>query len=260
MKNLYAGLALLTLVVLSGCNKGTAGGPGATAESPGFGQAENTFNLKTPALSGALRQGTQVEGSIGIQRAKNFDQDVALKFGEFPKGVTIEPAAPVIKHGDSEAKITIKTGSDAPLGDFNVNVIGHPTKGADAEISFNLSVRGQDDFSLSVPRLSTSIKQGESKVVSIGIDRVKNFDQEVALSFGDLPRGVTLAESVGDEGRRLGSKSHARSDGRCGAGELCYPSHRPARQRRRCDECARTHRCQRVTNDLVRNTGAGRVR
>lgn len=54
-------------------------------------------------------------------------------------------------------------------------------------------VVGQTDnsFTLDVPNLSTSIKQGETKMVSIGIKRGKNFDQDVALKLDGLPAGLT---------------------------------------------------------------------
>lgn len=106
--------------------------------------------------------------------------------------MTVEPASPVIKHGDTDAKITFKAEDEAPLGDFKVKVTGHPTKGGDAQIEFKLTIAAKDSFTLSVPRLSTSLKQGGTQTVSIGIKRDKSFDQEVALKFGDMPTGVTL--------------------------------------------------------------------
>ena len=48
-----------------------------------------------------------------------------------------------------------------------------------------------DTFSLSPPTLSTHIKQSESKVVTIGIRRGKNFGQDVTLKLEGLPKGVT---------------------------------------------------------------------
>ena len=53
-----------------------------------------------------------------------------------------------------------------------------------------------DTFTLSVPTLSTSIKQTESKVVSIGIKRGKNFGQDVSLKLEGLPDGVTADPSA----------------------------------------------------------------
>jgi hypothetical protein len=47
-------------------------------------------------------------------------------------------------------------------------------------------------FKLSLPTLSTSIKQGERKTVTLGITRGKNFDQDVHLKLSDLPQGVSI--------------------------------------------------------------------
>jgi hypothetical protein len=49
----------------------------------------------------------------------------------------------------------------------------------------------EDTFTLKVPTLSTKIKQGEAKEVTIGIKRGKNLDQDVALKLDGLPSGVT---------------------------------------------------------------------
>ena len=192
MKSLFAGLAVMTLAALTGCSQGTPGGPGTTEKKPAYGQADDTFNLSVPVMSSSLQQGEQTEATVGIKRAKNFDQDVALKFTDVPKGVTVEPGSPVIKHGDTDAKITFKAEDEAPLGDFKVKVTGHPTKGGDAQVEFKLTIAAKDSFTLSVPHLSTSLKQGKTQTVSIGIKRDKSFDQDVALKFGDIPTGVTL--------------------------------------------------------------------
>jgi len=50
----------------------------------------------------------------------------------------------------------------------------------------------ENTFRLDAPNLTTTIKQGETKVVTIGISRSKNFDQDVALKFEGIPEGVTF--------------------------------------------------------------------
>jgi len=50
-------------------------------------------------------------------------------------------------------------------------------------------------FRLTVPMTETDIKQGESKVVKVGISRNKNFDQDVKLEFSGAPKGVTVKPS-----------------------------------------------------------------
>ena len=107
---------------------------------PAYGEAENTFKLSVPRTSTTLHQGETKEVAIGIERGKNFEGDVTLKFAGGPEGVTIESASPIIKHGDTEAKATLKATADASLGDFTVKVTGHPIKGPDATSELKITV------------------------------------------------------------------------------------------------------------------------
>jgi len=50
----------------------------------------------------------------------------------------------------------------------------------------------RETFSLKLPMLATSLKQGESKSATISIQRGTNFDDDVQLSFTEIPTGVTL--------------------------------------------------------------------
>jgi uncharacterized membrane protein len=143
MKSLFAGLMVTAVVVLTGCNQDTPGGPGATertANKPIVGQADDTFNLDVPKMSTKLKQGETKDVSISVARGKNFDEDVTLKFAGVPKGVTLDPASPVIKHGDKEAKITLKVADNASLGDFTVKVTGEPSKGMAASSELKITV------------------------------------------------------------------------------------------------------------------------
>lgn len=177
-----------------GCDKsGTPGGPGATdskSKTPAYGQADNTFNLTASAIS--LKQGDASAGTIGIKRGTDFDQSVTLAFEDLPKGVVLEPTAPVILSKGTDAKFTLKAGDDASLGDFTIKVIGHPSKGGDATEQFKLTVSKKDTFTLSVPFWTTALKQGETKIVTISISRDKAFDQDVSLKFDGLPKGISV--------------------------------------------------------------------
>jgi hypothetical protein len=150
MKTIYTGLAMLSLAALAGCGGATgtsekhAGGPGAatnvTARAPMFGEGKNQFDLSTPTLATHLKQGETKEVKIGIKKGEGFDKDVTLKFSDVPKGVTIEPASPTVKHGDKEAVLNVKAADDAAVGDFTVHVTGHPTEGKDASDTFKLTI------------------------------------------------------------------------------------------------------------------------
>jgi hypothetical protein len=110
------------------------------SKDDGVGDPDNTFRLDMPNLTTELKQGESQIISVGITREDNFDEDVTLEFKDLPKGVTIEPAKPMIKAGDAEAKITIKAADDAALDDHTINVIGKPTKGASATNKLNISI------------------------------------------------------------------------------------------------------------------------
>jgi uncharacterized membrane protein len=144
MRRTFAAVAFAVLFAVTGCNKGTPGGQGATNSTEKgslFKQGEDTFSLDVPFLSTKLKQGETKAAKIGIKRGKNFDEDVELKFEGLPTGVTIDPAAPTVKHGDSDTNITIKAANDAALGDFTIKVKGHPTKGPDATNDLKLTVQ-----------------------------------------------------------------------------------------------------------------------
>jgi uncharacterized membrane protein len=104
---------------------------------------KDTFHLSAPFLSTTLKQGDTKEVVISIKRDKNFDQDVTLTFTALPTGVTVEPANPVIKQADTEAKVILKGAADASVGDFTVKVTGHPAKGADASHDLKVTVAKQ---------------------------------------------------------------------------------------------------------------------
>ena len=197
MKTTRTSLLALVLVSLVGCEQGKPGGPGTSVgpdQQATIGQTEDTFNLSVPLLSSSVQQGGTAEATIGIKRAKNFGEDVALQFAEMPEGVSVDPASPVIKHGDEDVKVTFKADNTAALGDFNLKITGHPTKGSDALVDFKLGVSAKDSFTVSLPLLSTSLKQGETKTLSIIIKRDKTFDQDVDLMFGEMPTGVTVEQ------------------------------------------------------------------
>lgn len=145
-KTLFVGLAAAALAIFTGCNgKNTPGGPGASHRSsdrrgPQIGQAENSFTLSPPMTSTTLKQGEIQTVTIKIKRGKNFDQDVALKLDDLPKGVSIDPASPVLKKGEEETGLKVKAADDAAVGDFTVKVTGHPSQGADAHSEVKLKI------------------------------------------------------------------------------------------------------------------------
>lgn len=50
-----------------------------------------------------------------------------------------------------------------------------------------------DSFSLDAPMTSTNITQGEVKEIALGIKRGTDFDQDITLSFSEVPTGLSVS-------------------------------------------------------------------
>ncbi|HXG11516.1 MAG TPA: hypothetical protein VNK04_17305 [Gemmataceae bacterium] len=143
MKKLLA-LAVVALIGAVGCDgKSTPGGPGATnpRSGPGLTTPENTFKLDVPNTETTLKQGEAKMITIGLERGKNFDQDVNLDFSGAPKGVTVTPDKGMIKAGEKEITVKIEADKEAALGHHTITVTGTPAKGgskASAEIKIEV--------------------------------------------------------------------------------------------------------------------------
>ncbi len=83
------------------------------------------------------------------------------------------------------------TGSDGGTGPGSAKV-GGPGATHSTDKSAPITGAKEGQFELSTPTLSTKIKQGASDVVTIGIKRGTNFDEDVALTFEKVPDHVTL--------------------------------------------------------------------
>src|SRR5438552_3289813 len=102
-------LAVFGAIGAVGCGTGSPGGPGASNKArdntPQIVTNENTFTLSVPTIQNRIKQGEINQYTISINRGKNFEQDVRIKLEGLPRGVTTDPAEPVIKHSEKEVKI-----------------------------------------------------------------------------------------------------------------------------------------------------------
>ncbi len=136
-------VVLLASLALTGCDKSTTGGPGATppnAAKPVTPVTGGTFTLSLSPDSASFKQGEAKAFTVTIKRNDNFSETVALEFSGIPKGVSIDPAKPVIGQGDTEAKFTLKSDAEAAIGEFVVKMVGHPAKGLDAVSDIKITI------------------------------------------------------------------------------------------------------------------------
>jgi hypothetical protein len=151
------------------------------------GQTEDTFSMSVPSTK--LNQGETKTLSIGISRGKNFSEDVSLKLSDLPTGVTVTPASPLIRHGDTDGKVTLTAALDAVLGDFTVKVSGHPSKGADASSDLKLTVVAQEPAAAA----NATADAAKAKWDEYSLAMQKEWDQ-FAVKFGELKERAAKAE------------------------------------------------------------------
>jgi hypothetical protein len=149
MRSTLAAVAAAALLASAGCGRGAPGAVGAgkaEAQRPNARRAdearrpEDTFSLSVPRLSTKVRQGGSKEFTVGVRPGERFDHDVGLTFDGLPRGVTVEPAQPIVKHGDGGVRLTFRAAAGAAAGDFAVKVTGHPQVGEDATAELKLTV------------------------------------------------------------------------------------------------------------------------
>lgn len=82
--------------------------------------------------------------------------------------------------------------SSSTPGGPGVTAVPNQTTSAPSAAHKPVLGEAEETFSMNTPVLSTRVKQGESTTAKISLSRGKNFDEDVALKFMDIPSGVTL--------------------------------------------------------------------
>lgn len=198
MKSLIIPAFMGILIVLTGCNKSTSGGPGAVEPPPSqreVGENENTFTLDAPATTTDLVQGETKLITIGIERETNFNQDVAIRFENMPLGVDTEPARPVIEHGATEVEFTLRAASDAALGDFVAQIVGHPGTGADAVVDFKIAVaESKQDDAVAADPASITERDNYIREMRAELDQLQAKNDELKARASATPEGQAREE------------------------------------------------------------------
>jgi uncharacterized membrane protein len=163
---LASAAALFGMVVaFAGCSQESSpGGPGASSATkmntsttttptsstsvtttankpvPVITDKNNTFTLKVPEMTTAVRPGKKEEVTISISRGSAFKESVKLQF-RAPKGVTITPAEPVIAAGQDKVNITVQSTKDATVGKANIEVMAIPESGRSVSLEMPIELK-----------------------------------------------------------------------------------------------------------------------
>jgi|GEM_PF-385010 len=197
MKKVFATTLLLTLV-LSVVSSGTNSDKGGN-----IGKGEG-FKISVPTFDTNVKQGETQNVTVSVDRGESFKQDVTLKItlskGE---GISFDPSKVVVKAGDkAEAQFMISVPKNAALGEYTISVTGTPTTGEPTSVEFTVNVVAPEagytmqsdsdkggstvkgeSFKIAVPTFATKIKQGETQIVIITLERGESFKQNVTLEI-----------------------------------------------------------------------------
>jgi uncharacterized membrane protein len=87
-----------------------------------------------------VNRGKKEDVTISISRGSAFNENVKLQF-HAPKGVTITPAEPIIKAGESKVKVTIQADGSATAGKADIGVNAVPESGKSVSLQMPIEVK-----------------------------------------------------------------------------------------------------------------------
>jgi hypothetical protein len=128
-----------TSLGMVGCSDGTPGGPGVAGGETK--DRAKTFALNTPSLDTTVDQGGTEQVKVSVNRGRQMDQQITLRFEGLPPGVTVNPDKAEIAPGTNDATVTVNAAPDAPVGKFTVTVVGEPVQGANAVAKMDIKVQ-----------------------------------------------------------------------------------------------------------------------
>jgi hypothetical protein len=146
------------------------------------GEGGKKLSVKAPADT-SINSGETATINVDITREK-FNDPVELKFVGLPDGVTIMENNLTISKDVTSAKLTLKVADDAKPVDHQKVTVTASGGGMKPEATFKLTVKkgGGDTakkLTLKAPA-NTSVKQGETATINVGITRDK-FNDPVDL-------------------------------------------------------------------------------
>ena len=137
MKHILAGLAVMGLAVVVGCN---------TSPTGGGGDAGGTFKLSGPTTATTVKHSTSETVKVSISKGKDFKEDVALTAQvlnpvdkEHNLKIDVEP-----KHwkpsDPAEVKVTATADDKTAAGDYTVQLTAKPAKGDATTVNIKFKV------------------------------------------------------------------------------------------------------------------------
>jgi cellulose 1,4-beta-cellobiosidase len=141
----------------------------------------------------SVMQGATATTSVTVLPVNNFSGAVTLAISGLPTGVTANFSPASIANGSGISTVTLTAAANAPATTppSATPVTVTATSGAISKVTtFNVTVIGRPDFSVSATPASISIAAGTNPTSTITVASLFGFTGSISLSASGLPTGV----------------------------------------------------------------------
>jgi len=127
----FAGVLLIAVLALTGCN---------TKSEKGGGAGSDTFKIVVPATATDVKQGELQTVRVAVERGDGFKQQVKLEL-KAPAGIQVEPESARVQPSDEgDVQVKVTAAKDAAIGEHKIMVKGTPDNGEPTETEFKITV------------------------------------------------------------------------------------------------------------------------
>lgn len=168
---------------------------GRQAGEPTCEQQSDDFSVALQPASGTAAPGQSVTTTVTTTVTGGSAQQVTLRTGPLPAGVTASFDPATISAGQS-SRLTLATSAASPQGTHAITVIADGTA-VDRQAAFTLQIgqASQDDYTMTVTPSSASVPAGQSATATLSTQVTAGQAQSVALSASGAPSGVSVSFS-----------------------------------------------------------------
>ncbi|MEU1389274.1 M4 family metallopeptidase [Nonomuraea sp. NPDC005730] len=152
------------------------------------------FSLTLSPTSGSVDAGGSTASTLTTTTTSGNAQQIQLRTGTLPAGVTAQFNPATIQSGQSSA-LTLATASSVPAGTYTVQVIAQGTAQTQTQ-NYTLTVSrpgDPDSFSVRLDPEAGTATAGGTVATTVNTATTGGQPQQVTLSAAKLPNGVTVA-------------------------------------------------------------------
>lgn len=152
-------------------------------------QPDFTVDVEPGSLS--LIQGESAEVTVEVTAIGGFGEEVELEVSDVPDGVSVT-FSPESGVPDFTSNMTVEVSEEVEPGTYELQVVGSGG-GKSHSALLTLEVLPMPDFEVSLSPDSMELLPGQEAAVTVSVEPIGGFEEEVELSAVDLPEGFDVA-------------------------------------------------------------------